>query len=150
MSALKFQTRKGKGGMGGGGASDIPGLPFGGRVVVVTGTEPKTKLTWKRTKYANVSVRTPLLFVLSIVTQNKQFFFRFQSELLMLVRFIPNKKRRKRSSRDVFDTFARHAGLVYDVTDTDYWAHIHCSAHGHVFVTFTRLKKKKKKINSVF
>ena len=45
MSALEFQTRKGK---GGGVASDIPGLPSGGRVVVVvvvTGTEPKTKLT---------------------------------------------------------------------------------------------------------
>ena len=30
-------------------------------------------------------------------------------------------KSRKRLARDVLDSFATHAGLVYDVTDTDCW-----------------------------
>ena len=52
----------------------------------------------------------------------------------MLVRSLPTKSR-KRLVRDVFDTFATHARLVYDVTDTDYWAQ-NGSTHGRVLATF--------------
>ena len=39
----------------------------------------------------------------------------------MLTGSLP-KKNRNRLARDALDTFATHAGCVYDVTDTDCWA----------------------------
>ena len=44
-------------------------------------------------------------------------------------------KSRERSARDVFDTFALYAHLVYDVTDWVCWAQNDCS-YGRVFATF--------------
>ena len=41
-------------------------------------------------------------------------------------------------SCDVFDSFAAHAGLVYDVTDTSYCKVQNGSALGRVFATFRR------------
>ena len=52
-------------------------------------------------------------------------------------------KSRKRLARDVFDTFASYAGLVYDVTDTDCCAQNN-STHGHLFSTFKRRFFKKR------
>ena len=46
----------------------------------------------------------------------------------MLIHSLPMKSG-KRLSRDVFDTFATHASLVYDVIDTDSWAQ-NGSIHG--------------------
>ena len=44
---------------------------------------------------------------------------------------------RKALARDIFDTFAPHAGLAYDVTDAVYWAQ-NGSTHGRVLVIFKR------------
>ena len=41
----------------------------------------------------------------------------------------------KRLAHDVFHILAMHAGLVYDITDTDCWAQ-NGSTHAHVLVTF--------------
>lgn len=41
----------------------------------------------------------------------------------------------KRLARDGFHIFAMHAGLVYDIPDTDCWAQ-NGSAHAHVLATF--------------
>ena len=49
----------------------------------------------------------------------------------------PPMKSRKGLARDAFDTFATHAGLVYDVTDTDSWTQ-NGSTHGRVFATSKR------------
>ena len=43
-------------------------------------------------------------------------------------------KGRKRLACDVLDTFATHAGLVYDITDID-WAQ-NGNTHSCVFATF--------------
>ena len=44
-------------------------------------------------------------------------------------------KKKKKLVLDVFDAFATHAGLVYDVAGTDCWAQ-NGSSHGCVFATF--------------
>ena len=51
----------------------------------------------------------------------------------MLAQSLPTKSR-KRLAHDLFATFATHAGLVHDITDTDCWAQ-NGSTHGHVFIT---------------
>ena len=49
-------------------------------------------------------------------------------------------------TRDVFDTFATHSGLVYDVTDTV----LNKKGHCRVLATFkTSIKKKKRTKNRV-
>ena len=55
----------------------------------------------------------------------------------------------------MFDTFATHAGLVYDVTDTDSWTQ-NGSAHGRIFATFeqkqlaTGREMDRKRVNYLF
>ena len=44
-------------------------------------------------------------------------------------------------TRNVFDTFATHAGHVYDVSDTDYKAY---NGSTHVFATFKHRFKKER------
>ena len=43
--------------------------------------------------------------------------------------------KKEKQHSDVFDTFATHASLVYDITDLDYWAQ-NGSTHGPSFMTF--------------
>ena len=57
-------------------------------------------------------------------------------------------KEQKRLARDVFDTFATHFGLVYDVTDTHCWAQ-NGSSHGQVFETFKRRSLANRPINEL-
>ena len=56
----------------------------------------------------------------------------------MLLRSLAMKSR-KGLARDIFGTFAKHVdmGLVYDVTNTDFWAQ-NCSTLGRVFAIFKR------------
>ena len=51
-----------------------------------------------------------------------------------LVRSLPMKSR-KLLAHDVLDTFGKHAGFVYDVTDTDSWAR-KGGTYGRAFATF--------------
>ena len=46
----------------------------------------------------------------------------------------------ERLARDAFDTYATHAGLGYDVTETDCRAQ-NGSTHGRVFATLKRINK---------
>ena len=45
-----------------------------------------------------------------------------QGEAMLVHSSLILMKSRKMLARDVFDTFARHDSLVYDVTDADCWA----------------------------
>ena len=51
-----------------------------------------------------------------------------------VVRILP-KKSRKRCALDIFDTFAAHAGLIYNITDADHCAQ-NGSTQGLIFINF--------------
>ena len=53
----------------------------------------------------------------------------------MFVRSLPNEEQKTKLVLGVFDAFATHAGLVYDVAGIDCWAQ-NGGSPGRVFATF--------------
>ena len=49
-----------------------------------------------------------------------------------LLSFLYDVKSRKTLAHDIFDTFAKHSGLLSDVTDENYLP-LNGSSHGHIF-----------------
>ena len=81
----------------------------------------------------------PLSFgSINIYTQGELFFFKFQLFVAQPCWFALYQSR---AEKDWFMTFSHfyytHFGLVYDVSDTDRWAH-YDSTDGRVFATFRR------------
>ena len=58
--------------------------------------------------------------IFGIHPHKKKLFFVLQNGTAGLL--FDQQENRKRLAHDIFDTFAKYAGLVYEVTDVDWWA----------------------------